>query len=58
MLEQLAAISGLKTKLAKHLEDPVNWVEFIRTSNLTEEEQRFWRDHFNLPHSFDGELEA
>ncbi|MGD8230754.1 hypothetical protein [Vibrio sp. TRT 1302] len=50
MFEQLAETSGLKATLAQHLEDSVNWVEFIRTSNLTKEEQRFWRDHFNLPH--------
>ncbi|NVJ61845.1 MAG: hypothetical protein HWE27_15745 [Gammaproteobacteria bacterium] len=58
MLDQLAEISGLKEKLGKHLEDPVNWVEFIKANNLNKEQQRFWRDHFNLPHSFDGELEA
>jgi len=58
MLEILAEVSGLKSHLGKHLEDPVNWIEFINANNLGEEEQRFWRDHFNLPHTFDGELEA
>ena len=57
-IETLAEASGLKAKLAKHLEDRVNWVEFIKANNLDKKEQVFWRDHFNLPHTFDGELEA
>ncbi len=58
MLEQLVEASGLKAKLGKHLEDPVNWVEFIKANNLSKEEQRFWRDHFQLAHLFEDELEA
>ncbi|WP_204243997.1 hypothetical protein [Vibrio galatheae] len=58
MLDQLAEITGFKAKWANHLEDPVNWVAFIREHNLSKEQQRFWRDHFNLPHTFDGELEV
>ncbi|MBY7883441.1 hypothetical protein KW425_06975 [Vibrio fluvialis] len=54
MLELL----GAKEHLRQHLNDPVNWVAFINRYNMSKEEQRHWRDHFGLEHTFEGELEA
>ncbi|EGA69127.1 hypothetical protein VISI1226_07468 [Vibrio sinaloensis DSM 21326] len=42
----------------KHLNDPVNWVEFIRENNIERQEQKWWRDHLNLDYTFNDEFEA
>ncbi|MBY8212923.1 hypothetical protein KW517_02685 [Vibrio fluvialis] len=49
---------GAKDHLRQFLNDPVNWVAFINRYNMSKEEQRHWRDHFGLEHTFEGELEA
>ncbi|ELO1812412.1 hypothetical protein QXB70_002109 [Vibrio fluvialis] len=49
---------GAKDHLRQFLNDPVNWVAFINRYNMSQEEQRHWRDHFGLEHTFEGELEA
>lgn len=49
---------GAKEHLRQYLNDPVNWVAFINRYNMSKEEQRHWRDHFGLEHTFDDELEA
>ncbi|MBY8231833.1 hypothetical protein KW535_10880 [Vibrio fluvialis] len=49
---------GAKDHLRQFLNDPVNWVEFINRYDMSKEEQRHWRDHFGLEHTFDDELEA
>ncbi|EKO3518598.1 hypothetical protein LA983_003055 [Vibrio fluvialis] len=51
-------LSGAKEHLRQYLNDPVNWVAFINRYNMSKEEQRHWRDHFGLEHTFEGELEA
>ncbi|ELL4669319.1 hypothetical protein Q5V23_003175 [Vibrio fluvialis] len=49
---------GAKDHLRQFLNDPVNWVEFINRYDMSKEEQRHWRDHFGLEHTFEDELEA
>ncbi|MCE7615717.1 hypothetical protein LZT09_13875 [Vibrio fluvialis] len=49
---------GAKERLRQFLNDPVNWVAFINRYDMSKEEQRYWRDHFGLEHTFEGELEA
>ncbi|EME3968518.1 hypothetical protein VYH29_000568 [Vibrio fluvialis] len=49
---------GAKDHLRQFLNDPVNWVEFINRYDMSKEEQRHWRDHFGLEHTFEGELEV
>ncbi|ELE5026057.1 hypothetical protein RDG65_001325 [Vibrio fluvialis] len=49
---------GAKEHLRQFLNDPVNWVAFINRYDMSKEEQRYWRDHFGLEHTFEGELEA
>ncbi|MCE7627817.1 hypothetical protein LZT04_08185 [Vibrio fluvialis] len=51
-------LTGVKEHLKQHLNDPVNWVAFINRYDMSKEEQRHWRDHFGLEHTFEGELEA
>ncbi|MEZ9473337.1 hypothetical protein AB4211_23815 [Vibrio lentus] len=57
-MNQFTELVGMKSYFQKHLNAPVNWVAFIKEHNMSEEEQKYWRDHFNLDHSFEGELEA
>ncbi|EPF8031707.1 hypothetical protein ACSW0U_001991 [Vibrio fluvialis] len=54
MLELL----GAKEHLRQFLNDPINWVAFINRYDISKEEQRHWRDHFGLEHTFEDELEA
>lgn len=49
---------GAKDHLRQFLNAPVNWVEFINRYDMSKEEQRHWRDHFGLEHTFEDELEA
>ncbi|WP_185759745.1 hypothetical protein [Vibrio pectenicida] len=56
MLLKLIEIIGINKLVKKHLNDPVNWVAFIRRYNLSKKEQIQWRDSLNLDHDFDGEL--
>lgn len=49
---------GAKDHLRQFLNDPVNWVEFINRYDMSKEEQRYWRDHFGLEHTFEGEFGA
>lgn len=56
MLLKLIEISGITKLFQKHLNDPVNWVAFIRRYDLSKEEQIEWRDRLNLDHHFDGEF--
>ena len=42
----------------KILNDPINWVAFIRDNNLDYHEQRYWRDKLLLDHTFDDDFEA
>lgn len=51
-------LTGVKEHLKQFLNDPVNWVAFINRYDMSKEEQRHWRDHFGLEHTFEGELEA
>lgn len=51
-------LTGVKEHLKQYLNDPVNWVAFINHYDMSKEEQRHWRDHFGLEHTFEGELEA
>lgn len=49
---------GAKDHLRQFLNDSVNWVEFINRYDMSKEEQRYWRDHFGLEHTFEGEFGA
>lgn len=49
---------GAKDHLRQFLNDPVNWVEFINRYDMSKEEQRHWRDHFGLEHTFEDEFGA
>ncbi|MBY7898748.1 hypothetical protein KW478_19835 [Vibrio fluvialis] len=53
MLELL----GAKEHLRQFLNDPINWVAFINRYGMSIEEQRHWRDHFGLEHTFENEIE-
>lgn len=55
---QTLELLGAKEHLREYLNDPVNWVEFIRRYDIAKDEQRYWRDYFGLEHLFEGELEA
>ncbi|MEZ8122232.1 hypothetical protein ACED30_22295 [Vibrio splendidus] len=57
-MNQFTELVGMRSYFQKHLDDPVNWVAFIKEHNMSVEEQKYWRDHFNLEHLFEGELEA
>ncbi len=56
MLLKLFNIIGINKLAQKHLNDPVNWVAFIKRCNLSRKEQIKWRDRLNLDHHFDGEF--
>ena len=56
MLFKFFEIMGINKFARKHLNDPVNWVAFIRRFNLSKKEQIQWRNRLNLDHHFDGEF--
>ncbi|MDC5720583.1 hypothetical protein [Vibrio europaeus] len=58
MFLKLIEFFGISKLFQKHLNDPVNWVAFIRRHELSKEQQKQWRDHLRLNHRFEGELEG
>ncbi|WP_171747309.1 hypothetical protein [Vibrio sp. RE88] len=58
MILETIEFFGLTRLAKKHLDNPVNWVAFIRRYNLSKEQQMHWRDRLCLEHHFDGELNA
>ncbi|EFP96539.1 hypothetical protein [Vibrio caribbeanicus] len=47
---------GVNALVRRHLNDPVNWVAFIRNNELDKKTQIWWRDSLELPHLFDYEI--
>ena len=46
---------GVNALVRRHLNDPVNWVAFIRDNNLDQKQQKEWSDKMQLPHIFTDE---
>ena len=43
---------GVNALVRRHLNNPVNWVAFIRDNDLDKEQQKWWTDKLSLDYEY------